>query len=525
MRDKAAKHPHVVPRASLREHGDGTHGGWLDGHLPRGVAREALGSSLDLRVAVSVVARSRIGDAEPEQQEQGLVQQSLPDELIGRDVELQPSIAPSLTSRAEPANAAVHRRHPTMRTLGLLAILALLPSCGESAPDATPASQPIPPAAAPPAPGPGLLVVQAWFKTVGGKPKPQPAKLLLVRPDAADNWSVEEVLDADSNVFHKAIWWRDGILTIGAMKAQLKHWTRNGDTWEPALLWEQSWGGTFDRLRDIEIGDVDGDGADELVIATHDMGVVAVGDEVDGKWEFTEFGRKPDTFVHEIELGDVDGDGTIDAFATPSARNRASMESQPGGVARVVRSADGTFSLEEIVHWEESHAKEILVADLDGDGTSALYAVREAHTEKGEGGVRVVDPVRIVQLKPESDGWSQTVVATLDDQQCRFLLPVDVDGDGKRELVAAGFKNGLYLLTGKPDGTFDVSTIDADSAGYEHATHAADLDGDGRAELYVASDNQRELRRYTFVDGKWEKKVLAPIGAKHITWNIQDGVF
>lgn len=407
-----------------------------------------------------------------------------------------------------------------MRIPFKLALIPLLASCGEPAAPTPPEPAPV---AAPEA-GPGLLMVQAWFKPVAGKPKPQPSKLLMIRVDG-EAYTTEELLDEDSNVFHKAVAWRDGILTISAMKAQLKHWKRVDGTFEGELLWEQSWGGQFDRLRDLEFGDVDGDGEDEMVIATHDVGVVAVGNEVDGKWVFTEFGKKDDTFVHEVEIGDVDGDGKAEAYTTPSARNRASMESQPGGVSKVVFAEDGSYSLEPVVHWEESHAKEILVTDLDGDGTSELYAVREAHTEKVAGAVSIIDPVKVVQLTPDGDSWKQTVVAELQDQQCRFLLPVDVEGDGTMELVAAGFKNGLYLLRPQEDGTFAVETIDANSAGFEHATHAADLDKDGIPELYVAADTQRELRRYEWNGTGFDRKVIADIEQRHITWNIQDGVF
>ena len=35
-----------------------------------------------------------------------------------------------------------------------------------------------------------------------------------------------------------------------------------------------------------------------------------------------------------------------------------------------------------------------------------------------------------------------------------------------------------------------------------------DLDGDGKDELYVASDEQDEVRRYTCRDGAWKKDVL-----------------
>ena len=103
---------------------------------------------------------------------------------------------------------------------------------------------------------PALLVAYSHFAKVNGKITPQPAKLVVWRTDG-DHWWSHEILDPDSNVFHKAKPWRDGILTIGAMSAKLKHWTRDGDTWKAELLWERSWGGDFDRLRDIELADLE----------------------------------------------------------------------------------------------------------------------------------------------------------------------------------------------------------------------------------------------------------------------------
>src|SRR5690606_1089394 len=121
-----------------------------------------------------------------------------------------------------------------------------------------------------------------------------------------------EVLeDEGSNVFHKAIPWEGGILTIAAGQlgqepprpAQLRHWVKRDGAWVPTTLWERVWEGRIQRLRDFELGDLDGDGDDDIVIATHDMGVVAVGTRgADGAWTFEELDPKPDTFVHEIEL-------------------------------------------------------------------------------------------------------------------------------------------------------------------------------------------------------------------------------
>ena len=60
-------------------------------------------------------------------------------------------------------------------------------------------------------------------------------------------------------------------------KALLKKWTfdEEANHGNKMFLWSKFWKGKIDRLRDIG-GDVDHDGKDEFVIATHDAGVVAV---------------------------------------------------------------------------------------------------------------------------------------------------------------------------------------------------------------------------------------------------------
>jgi hypothetical protein len=116
------------------------------------------------------------------------------------------------------------------------------------------------------------------------------------------------------------------------------------------------------------------------------------------------------------------------------------------------------------------------------------------------------------------------VIATLRDRLCRFLTAGDVDGDGKRELVAAAFSSGVWLLRpgADPNATWKAELIDRDSSGFEHAAILADLDGDARDELYVASDRHMEVRRYVWDGSKLAREVIyeRPDDRPIFTWNL-----
>src|SRR6185295_6774819 len=103
-----------------------------------------------------------------------------------------------------------------------------------------------------------------------------------------------------------------------------------------------------------------------------------------------------------------------------------------------------------------------------------------------------------------------------------FLTVGDVDGDGHKEIVAAANKKGLWLLRPYRNGPWDKELIDAGSSGFEHAAILLDLDGDKKDEIYVASDNQKEVRRYDWTPQGWRHEVLLKYSDKlsRLTWNI-----
>ncbi len=344
-----------------------------------------------------------------------------------------------------------------------------------------------------------ILLSEARFDTgPDGKPVPKPATLRVLSWEG-EAWATSELSDPDGAVFHKAIIHEDALLTISGAKpgeddakGRLKRWTLAGDgSWQAEELWAQAWDGRIQRIRDLEIGDVDGDGQDEYVMATHDNGVIAVY-ELDGS--VTELDAKADTFVHEIEIGDIDGDGQNEFFATPSDRNKADA-SQHGEVVMYRWSGD-SYQRSVVDAGEDTHAKEILAADLDGDGTSEFFAVMEAALGPNK---EILTPVQIRQYRLQEDGsFATSTVASIQDRQTRFLVADDFDGDGRLELVAAAMKTGLYLYDSEDGQTWTTEHFEKRSGGFEHAANTGDMDGDGEVELYVVSDDHGTLARYTW---------------------------
>ncbi|HKJ25193.1 MAG TPA: VCBS repeat-containing protein [Myxococcota bacterium] len=376
----------------------------------------------------------------------------------------------------------------------------------------------------------GLLLALSQFE-VGpdGKVLPNPGPALLEMLALRDGtWQLSKLEDPDSNVFHKAMVYtppggEPRILTIGGTGAFVKLWERGVDGgWLGETLWNEDFGGKFSRMRDAEVGDLLGDGRPILAVATHDQGVVATIEPRDGGYAVKKLDHEADTFVHEIEIGDLDGDGVLEFYATPSEPNRLDGSLQRGRVKRFVPARGGEPEI--AADLGDRHAKEILVGDVDGDGRDELYVAVEGHVEGKGASAELVHPVEIRRYEAGTDPTAGAVVATIQDRLCRFLTAGDLDGDGKKEMVAAAFRSGLWLLRpgDDPNAPWTRTQIDRDSSGFEHAAILTDLDGDGTDELYVASDDDGELRRYTWKNGRFDKEVLyrREHPSAFLTWNI-----
>jgi hypothetical protein len=361
----------------------------------------------------------------------------------------------------------------------------------------------------------GLLIATSRFTK--GEGVPPKSELVALRFEAGA-WRARTLPDPASNVLHKALVWPGlGVVTLGGMRAEIAIWKPGPDGLaRTGTLWSARFGGRWDRMRDAELADLDGTGELALAVATHDQGVVAIVRRRGESAAIEELDRAPSTWVHEIEVGDLDGDGRLEIYATPSQPNQLGGRSQRGAIVRYAPGPSGERERSVFVELGERHAKEILIADVDGDGRDELYAAVEPVTGNG---------VEIVRWEGGRAALDGTTIASLPDAMCRFLAAGDVDGDGRRELAIAPRDSGVWLARPGPDPRrrWPLALVDRDSASFEHAALFADLDGDGADELYVANDRARELRRYRWRGGAPEREVLyrTPGASSVLTWNLE----
>ncbi len=375
----------------------------------------------------------------------------------------------------------------------------------------------------------GFLLAGAFFESSA----PLPARLLIARPpaDPEADWDVEVLESGDnSNVFHKSLYFtplvgEPGILTISGSPnptpAYVKLWRKKGDSWEAETLYSGVYGGKFDRCRDMELADVTGDGIEDIVVVTHQRGVVIVIEQKDGKFvpreisstikswvksddaaEEKSLENQEPVWIHEVETGDVNGDGTIEFFTTPSAPNNLSGDDQPGDIV-MFRHENGEFKETLIEAFVTRHAKEILCAQLDKSEPPMLFAAIEGEAIGGDGG----GATTLIKGYTWKDGKSVAEeIMPLPGKLCRFMSCSDTDGDGKNELIASTSKNGIYSIFKDENGSWKKRSIASGSisSGFEHASLCVDWDGDGRDEVFAVSDNAKVFRRF-FYDAERER--------------------
>lgn len=286
------------------------------------------------------------------------------------------------------------------------------------------------------------------------------------------------------------------------------HWLRNpGKAKEAWKLYrfaaDWTWQDTY-----IDVGDINGDGRPDIVMSPSEP--------AGGKYRLSWFesprnrldswtehivAENVETTRHFVGLADFDRDGHLD-IATATMH----QSTGPIGIELYLNNRFGKEWSKRTIANAGSHNMRIL--DVDGDGDPDLFGANWSGPDQ-----QIL--LWVNQTCSPAKGcpsWRRHVIDDKRPGKAVFILPADIDGDGRVDIAAGGF---WYRNPGRPDGNWERRAF-GDPA--NDLVLLADLDGDGDTDAILTRWRESKAdSRFVFAEnqghGKFKLRTDLPAGA------------
>jgi hypothetical protein len=213
----------------------------------------------------------------------------------------------------------------------------------------------------------------------------------------------------------------------------------------------------------VAIGDLNGDGKPDLVVANsdgYDNISVLLGNG-DGTFQ-TRINYAVGSVPYSVALGDLNSDGKLDVVVT---------NIYSGTVSVLLGNGDGTFQAPTAYAVGSSPAF-VAIGDLNGDGIPDLA---------------VTNFSSISVLLGNGNGTFQAPITYAAGTNPFHVAIGDLNGDSIPDIVVSNVNsNHVSVLLGNGDGTFQAPT--AYVTGNAQSVAIGDLNGDGKLDLAVANN-------------------------------------